>query len=182
MSRLTLEQEAYLAIRMAYLEYIRWQPDGDWDTFLSYVDGERGPVRSELADEYERRNWPEGLPKLKVLTCCEITEDDRTCGLPATKYNADSRVLFCEEHGGKNPRLPYKTYCGPKPGEEERMAVVDRFSGLVRGKVESLVCHLHAYGTVDLTSEEWECLRVFAGFLFQEVEEATVSVIPRSGA
>jgi sulfite reductase beta subunit-like hemoprotein len=62
------------------------------------------------------------------------------------------------------------------------MAVVERFSRLVQGKVESLVCHLHGYGTVDLTPEEWDCLRKFAGFLFQEVEEAMLRVQPRSGA
>ena len=55
--------------------------------------------------------------------------------------------------------------------EDKAMPVVERFSALVRGKAESLVCHLHGYGTVDLTPEEWECLRTFASFLFQEVEE-----------
>lgn len=57
---MTQEQKAYLALRAAYLEYIRWQPDGDWDTFLSYAKDERGPIRPELAGEYELRNWPTG--------------------------------------------------------------------------------------------------------------------------
>ena len=51
------------------------------------------------------------LPKLKVLTCCEIVDEEvggRSCGRPATRYNEGSRVLFCDEHGGENPRLPYK--------------------------------------------------------------------------
>jgi hypothetical protein len=59
MSRLTPEEEAYLALRAAYLEYMRWQPDGDWDTFLSYAQDERGPIRPDLAEEHMRRNWPE---------------------------------------------------------------------------------------------------------------------------
>jgi hypothetical protein len=56
------------------------------------------------------------------------------------------------------------------------------FSPIVRSKVESLVCHLHGYGTVDLTDDEWECLRTFASFLFQEVEDTTRAVMPRGGA
>jgi hypothetical protein len=39
------------------------------------------------------------------LTCCDIV-DDRPCGRTATRYNAESHVLFCDEHGGQNPRLP----------------------------------------------------------------------------
>lgn len=56
--RLEPEQEAYIALRTAYLEYTRWQPDGDWDTFLSYAADERGPIRPELDGEYTKRNWP----------------------------------------------------------------------------------------------------------------------------
>jgi hypothetical protein len=37
--------------------------------------------------------------------CCEIV-DDRPCGRTATRYNRTSGVLFCDEHGGQNPRLP----------------------------------------------------------------------------
>ena len=51
------------------------------------------------------------LPKLVILTCCEIVDEEvggKPCGLRATRYNEDSRVLFCDEHGGKNPRLPFK--------------------------------------------------------------------------
>ncbi len=58
MYRLTPEEKTYLALRTAYLEYNRWQPDGDWDTFLSYARDERGPIRSNLVEEYTRRNFP----------------------------------------------------------------------------------------------------------------------------
>ena len=61
--KLEPEQKAYLALRMAYLEYTRWQPDGDWDTFISYATDERGPIRPEMLDEYHRRNWPLSKPK-----------------------------------------------------------------------------------------------------------------------
>ena len=56
--KLEPEQKAYVALRTAYLEYTRWQPDGDWDTFLSYASDERGPIRSDLIEEYTRRNFP----------------------------------------------------------------------------------------------------------------------------
>lgn len=36
-------------------------------------------------------------------TCAEIV-DDCPCGRVATRYNAESKVPFCEEHGGQNPR------------------------------------------------------------------------------
>ena len=45
------------------------------------------------------------------------------------------------------------------------------FSELVKSKAANLICHLHAYGSVDLTEEEWKNIRMFASFLFQEVEE-----------
>jgi len=45
------------------------------------------------------------------------------------------------------------------------------FSALVQTKVESLICHLHGYGKLDLARDEWEALRTFASFLFREVEE-----------
>jgi hypothetical protein len=48
----TREEDAYLSLRVAYREYIRWQPDGDWETFLSYAKEESGPVRTELMAEY----------------------------------------------------------------------------------------------------------------------------------
>jgi hypothetical protein len=34
--------------------------------------------------------------------CVEIV-DDSPCGRAATRYNAESKVPFCEEHGGQNP-------------------------------------------------------------------------------
>jgi hypothetical protein len=30
------------AVKVAFLRYLEWQPDGDWDTFLSFVDDEGG--------------------------------------------------------------------------------------------------------------------------------------------
>jgi hypothetical protein len=47
-----------------------------------------------------------------------------------------------------------------------------KFSSLVQTKVESLICHLHAYGRIELTREEWENVRTFASFLFRDVEDA----------
>ena len=35
-------------LRHAYEEYLRWQPDGDWDTFLSWVDEEGGQKRRSV--------------------------------------------------------------------------------------------------------------------------------------
>jgi hypothetical protein len=35
-------------------------------------------------------------------TCAEIV-DDRPCGVAASRFNADSGVPFCDEHGGENP-------------------------------------------------------------------------------
>jgi hypothetical protein len=35
--------------------------------------------------------------------CAEIV-DDRPCGRLAMRFHAESKVPFCEEHGGQNPR------------------------------------------------------------------------------
>jgi len=40
-------------------------------------------------------------------TCCEIV-NDTPCGRSATRQNAESGVMFCEEHGGQNPLLRQK--------------------------------------------------------------------------
>jgi hypothetical protein len=37
------QQAAEEAVRVAFARYLEWQPDGDWDTFLSFVDDEGGP-------------------------------------------------------------------------------------------------------------------------------------------
>lgn len=34
--------QAEVVLREAYDAYLQWQPDGDWDTFLSWVDDEGG--------------------------------------------------------------------------------------------------------------------------------------------
>ena len=48
-----------------------------------------------------------GMPP--APTCAEIVSggqwsQTRPCGRPATRYNAESKVPFCDEHGGQNPR------------------------------------------------------------------------------
>ena len=35
-------------------------------------------------------------------TCCDIV-NDRPCGRTASKFNAESGVPFCDEHGAENP-------------------------------------------------------------------------------
>jgi hypothetical protein len=41
------------AVRVAFARYLTWQHDGDWDTFLSFVDDEGG-VRARKEQPKER--------------------------------------------------------------------------------------------------------------------------------
>ena len=44
--RISEEQSAAeAAIRVAFARYLEWQPDGDWDTFVDFVDDEGGTRR-----------------------------------------------------------------------------------------------------------------------------------------
>jgi hypothetical protein len=40
--RQRLEGVAAHSLQMAYADYLRWQPDGDWETFLDWVADESG--------------------------------------------------------------------------------------------------------------------------------------------
>ena len=69
---------------------------------------------------YEAVTWPctmcggrhpKGKSHLESLrqrprACVEIV-DDAPCGRTATRYNAESKVPFCDEHGGQNPRYEH---------------------------------------------------------------------------
>ncbi len=108
-------REASYAVRTSMMAYFRWQVDGDWDTFVSFVDGWRKTIESDALPEDSALLKDAYLLEEVKRRAKACVHADAACQLvrlvnDVTDADAPWRGWRCEKHGwagaGKHPQCP----------------------------------------------------------------------------